>query len=170
MLPNSYIIAKWTVYTLATLLLAALQHLILNHISLFSVTPFIYPLLPALVASYEGLQRGSKFALAVGIVCDLLIAGPFEGFYTIIFTLIGILAALIGKYLLSPGWLCGLTVSAMALGLTDLARLLLYFLAGELRPFLMGHIILIEMLITLPTILVALPLYRWIHSRCATDY
>ena len=170
MLPKSYIIAKWTVYTLATLLMAALQHLLLDRISLWGVTPFIYPMLPALVASYEGLHRGSKFALVTGILCDLLIAGPFEGFYTVIFTLIGILAALIGENLLSPGWLCGFSVAAMGLGLVNVSRLLLYFLSGSLHPLLMGRIALMEIVITLPVLLVALPIYRWIHSRCAADY
>lgn len=170
MLPKSYIIAKWTVYTLATLLMAALQHLLLDRISLWGVTPFIYPMLPALVASYEGLHRGSKFALVTGILCDLLIAGPFDGFYTVLFTLIGILAALIGENLLSPGWLCGFSVAAMGLGLVIISRLLLHLLSGSLRPLLMGRIALTEIAISLPVLLVALPIYRWIHSRCAADY
>ena len=170
MLPKSYIVAKWSVYALATFLLIVLQHLVLNHISLWGVTPFLYPMLPALVASYEGLQQGSKFALVMGIFCDLLLPAPFEGFYTVLFTLIGILAGLIGENLLSPGWLCGFTVSAMGLGLVVVARLLLYLLSGELRPLLMGYIALTEVAITLPAMLVAFPIYRWIHSRCATDY
>lgn len=170
MLPKSYIIAKWTVYSLATLLLFGFQHLILNHIEILGATPFLYPILPALVASYEGLRRGSVFALVVGVVCDLLLTGPFDGFFTIIFALIGILAALIGENLLSPGWLCGFVVSLMGLGITAAARLLLYFLSGELRPLLMGQLALTECIITLPAILPALPLYRWIHRRCAADY
>lgn len=170
MLPKSYIIAKWSVYALATLALAAVQHLILNRISVWDVTPFLYPMLPALVASYEGLQRGSRFSLIMGIVCDLLILGPFDGFYTVTFTLIGILAGAIGERLLSPGWLCGFTVSAMGLAIVNLARLLLYLLAGELHPILMGRIVLLEILITLPMLLPSLPVYRAIHSRCAVDY
>ena len=117
MLPKSYLIAKWTVYALATLALAAVQHLVLGQISVLGVTPFLYPMLPALVASYEGLQRGSRFSLVMGFVCDLLLFAPFPGFYTITFTLIGVLAGLIGENLLSPGWLCGFTVSAMGLAI-----------------------------------------------------
>ncbi len=170
MLPKSYIIAKWSVYALATLALSALQHLILNHISLWDVTPFIYPMLPALVASYEGLHRGGKFALAAGLFCDLLIAAPVTGFYTVLFTVIGLLAGQISENVLSPGWLCGFTVSAMALALVAASRLLLYFLSGELRLFLMGRIALVEIAITLPLLVIALPVYRWIHVRCAADY
>lgn len=170
MLPKSYIIAKWTVYSLATLALFALQHLVLNHITIFGVTPFLYPMLPALVASYEGLHRGSVFSLVLGVVCDLLLVGPFDGFFTVIFALVGIFAALIGENLLSPGWLCGFVVSLMGLGLTAAARLVLFLLSGELRPLLMGRLALIECAITLPALLCALPLYRWIHRRCAVEY
>ena len=170
MLPKSYLIVKWTVYALATLALAAVQHLVLGQISVLGVTPFLYPMLPALVASYEGLQRGSRFSLVMGFVCDLLILAPFPGFYTITFTLIGVLAGLIGENLLSPGWLCGFTVSAMGLAIVNAARLLLYFLSGDLHPLLMGRIALVEILITLPMLLPSLPTYRAIHSRCAVDY
>ena len=170
MLPKSYIIKKWTVYSLATLALFALQHLILNHISILGVTPFLYPILPALVASYEGLKRGSVFALAVGAVCDMLLVGPFEGFYTIIFALIGILSALIGENALSPGWLCGFVVSLMALCIHATAVFAIFFLSGELHFLLMGRIALIEIAISLPAMLPALPLYERIHSHCAAEY
>ena len=170
MLPKSYIIAKWTVYALATLVLCAVQHLVLNHISILDVTPFLYPMLPALVSSYEGLHRGSRFSLVTGFFCDLLIFTPFPGFYTITFTLTGVLAGIISENLLSPGWLCGFTVSAMGLGMVNLARLLLYMLSGDLHPLLMGRIALVEILITLPMLLPSLPTYRAIHSRCAVDY
>ena len=170
MLPKSYIIAKWTVYTLATLALFALQHLILNNIHILGVTPFLYPILPAIVASYEGLRRGSIFALVLGVVCDLLIFGPFDGFYTIIFSLIGIFSALIGENLFSPGWLCGLVVSLLGLGLTLAARLMLFLLAGQLRPLLMVPQALIECAISLPALFAVLPLYEYVHRHCATEY
>lgn len=170
MLPKSYIIAKWTAYSLATLLLFALQHLILNHIEILGATPFLYPMLPALVASYEGLRRGCVFSLVLGVVCDLLIVGPFDGFFTVIFTLIGIFAALIGENVFSPGWLCGVVVSLMGLGMTVAARLLLFLLTGELRLLLMGQIALLECAVTLPALLIALPVYRWVHRRCAVEY
>lgn len=171
MLPKSYLIAKWSVYTLATLSLAAFQHIILNHIPILGVTAFLYPILPALVSSYEGVERGSKFSLAVGVICDILIYGSFDGFYAMTFTIIGILSAQIGKNLLSPdGWLCGFTVSGLGMILVNIFRLAVYFLSGKLQPLLMGQIALIETVITLPVILIALPLYRWIHRHCAVDY
>lgn len=170
MLPKSYIITKWTVYSLATLALFALQHLILNQVSVWGTAPFLYPMLPALVASYEGPRKGSIFALSMGAVCDMLIAGPFPGYYAILFTFIGLLAGTIGENLLSPGWLCGFTVSLMALTLNVCLRLGLYLLSGELHLILMGRIALLEIALSLPAILPALPLYRTIHRHCAADY
>ena len=71
MMPKSYLVFKWTVYSLATLGLFALQYLVLSHIQVLGLSPFLYPILPAVAASYEGLRRGSVFALVVGVVCDL---------------------------------------------------------------------------------------------------
>ena len=170
MLPKSYIIKKWVVYGLATLALFTLQSLLLNNISVLGVTPFLYPLLPALVSSFEGQRRGSVFSLVVGVVCDLAITTPFVGFYTILFTLIGLIAAAVGENLMSPGWLCGLNVSLIALLLHAVVRLLIYLLTGDLHPILMVRIAFIECAITLPAMLPALPLYRAIHRYCAADY
>ena len=65
-MPKSYIFRKWAVYGLGTLALFALQYLVLNHIEVWGVRPFLYPMLPAVVSSYEGLRRGSVFSLVLG--------------------------------------------------------------------------------------------------------
>ena len=170
MMPKSYLVFKWTVYSLATLGLFALQYLVLDNIQVLGLTPFLYPVLPAVAASYEGLRRGSVFALAVGLVCDLLLPGPFEGFYAIAFTLAALIAALIAENLLSPGFLCGLAVSAVSLAVTAGMRLAVQFLSGGGYLGLMSRIALVETLITLPALLVVVPVYRLIHDRCASDY
>jgi len=170
MLPKSYLVWKWAVYGIATLSLFALQHLLLSHVELWGVTPFLYPMLPAVLASYEGLRRGSVFGLVLGVICDLLIAGPFDGFYTLLFTLIALLSALISENLLSPGLLCGLVVSSMALVATALARIVLELLGGNAYLLLMLRLLALETLLTLPALSVVLPLYRVIHRRCATEY
>ena len=170
MMPKSYLVFKWTVYSLATLALFALQYLVLDNIQVLGLTPFLYPVLPAVAASYEGLRRGSVFALAVGLVCDLLLPGPFEGLYATAFTLAALNAALIAENLLSPGFLCGLAVSAVSLGITAGMRLAVQFLSGDGYLGLMSRMALGETLITLPAILVVVPVYRLIHDRCASDY
>ena len=157
MLPKSYIVLKWTVYALATFLFFVLQYLVLGQIRVLGLTPFLYPILPAVVASYEGPRRGAVFALILGLICDQLVVGPFEGFYTLIFTFIALLSALVGENLLSPGFLCALTVSALAMLLTNGGRILVELLTGNTHLMLMGRIALGETLITLPALLVVLP-------------
>lgn len=170
MLPKSYVIFKWSVFALATLLLFFLQYLVLNQISLQSVTPFIYPMLPAVLASYEGLRRGSVFGLVLGLICDLLLPAPFYGFFTITFTLIALFAGLIGENLLSPGFLCSLSVSGMAMLLTGALRIVIALLSGDADVSLLLQLLGGETLLSLPALVVISPLYRVIHRRCAVDY
>ena len=162
MLPKSYLVLKWTVYALATLALFLLQSLVFDQIRVWGVAPFIYPILPAVLASFEGSRRGPVFALCLGAVCDLLLAGPFEGFFTLIFPLVAALSALIAEKLLSPGFLCLLLPAAF--------RILVMLLAGRGPAPLMLRIALVESAISLPALLAVLPLYRVIHRKCASEY
>lgn len=170
MLPKSYVIAKWVVYALATLTLFALQDVLLDQLRLWGAAPFIYPMLPAVLASYEGLRRGGAFALVLGVVCDLLLPGPFMGFFTLTFTLTGLLTGLVGEKLLSPGPLCGLCAAAMGLLITGFARVAVQLLSGGGYLGLMAQTALREALATLPALAAVLPLYSVIHRRCAADY
>ena len=78
MLPKSYVVFKWAVYAAATLLLCALQSMALNQIRALGLTPFLYPMLPALVAMFEGPRRGAVFALVFGLACGLLTREEFD--------------------------------------------------------------------------------------------
>lgn len=169
MLPKSYVVFKWTVYALASLLLFVLQAL-LSRFQVMGVTPFLYPILPAAAAMYEGSRRGPVFALALGAVCDLLLPGPFQGFFAIAFTLIAIFSAFLAENFIEPGFLCALIVSAGGLLLTGALRMLVQILSGGEYLGLMGRITLQETLVTLPAAAVVFPLYRVIHRRCASDY
>ena len=140
MQPKSYTVFKWAVYALATLLFFSLQGLVLDHVRIWGLTPFLYPILPAVEAMYEGPRRGPVFALVMGLFCDILIWGPFEGFYALSFTIIALISAVI--HLLSGGQYVRLT-ARLALG---------------------------EAIISLPALLLILPVYRTIHRRCAVDY
>lgn len=170
MLPKSYVVFKWTVYGLATLLLFVLQSLVLNHNRVLGVTPFLYPMLPAVAAMYEGSRRGPVFALVVGVVCDLLLPGPFEGFFTLAFPLAALFAASVAENFLEPGFFCALFLSASALLLTGGLRILVQILSGGEYLGLMARIALQETVLTLPALLVVMPVYRVIHRRCAADY
>ena len=100
----------------------------------------------------------------------MLVVGPFDGFYTLAFTLAGVIAALIGENLLSPGFLCALVVSVLSLLLTAGLRIVFAWLSGGEDFLLMGEIALGETLLTLPAVVVVFPLYRWVHKRCTVEY
>lgn len=170
MLPKSYLVFKWLVYGAATLLLFALQSLVLNHVRILGLAPFLYPMLPAVAAMYEGRRRGPVFALVLGVVCDAMLHGPFSGFFTLLFPLIALFAAVVGENFLSPGFFCCLFVSAAALLATGGMRMLAQLLSGGGYLGLMARITAGETLLTLPAMLAVMPLYRAIHRRCASDY
>lgn len=170
MLPKSYVVFKWFVYGLATFFLCAVHSLFFCHIRILGLFPFIYPMLPAVIAMYEGTPRGAVYALVFGVVCDLLLPTPFPGFYAIAFALTALLSASIGGNLLSPGPLCALVVSSLGLLLTGGLRILTCMLSGGGDLLLMGKIALGETLLTLPLLLLVVPVYRVVHRRCAADY
>lgn len=170
MQPRSYLIFKWIIYSLATFLLVALQNLVLNQIRVGGLTPFLYPMLPALVAMYEGKRSGLVFAVVFGTLCGLLLPAPFPGFFTLLFPVIALLSVWITKHLLSHGFLCGALIGALSLVLTGGARVLVQFLAGGKYLELMARIAAGEALLTIPAFLVAFPLYRAVHRRCSAEY
>lgn len=170
MQPKSYTIFKWTIYSLATCLLMVLQSLVLDHVEVMGLTPFLYPMLPAVVTIYEGGRRGPIFALALGVVCDLLLTGPFDGFFVLAFTLTALLASRVAQSLLTPNFFCGLLVSALALLLTGGLRILAQILSGGGYLELMARIALGEAIITFPAVLIVFPLYRTVHKRCSLEY
>ena len=170
MLPKNYVAFKWIIYSIATLLLCTLQSFILCHIRVLSVTPFLYPMLPAIAAMYEGPKRGALYALSFGFLCDLLLPTPLPGFFVVLFPLIALIAGSIAENMLSPGIFCALLVSMMGLLITSGARVLFHFLSGGEHLVLMGWVALTESLLTLPALVAVMPLYRGIHRRCASDY
>ena len=170
MLPKNYMAFKWIIYSMATLLLCAFQSFVLCHIRVLSVTPFLYPILPAVAAMYEGPKQGSLYALSFGFVCDLLLPAPLPGFFVVLFPLIALISGSIAENMLSPGIFCAILVSAMGLLITSGARVLFHFLSGGEYLVLMGWVALVESLLTLPALVAVIPLYRGIHRRCASDY
>lgn len=167
MLPKSYLAFKWIVYALVTLLLCMFHSAVFCRIRVLSVAPFLYPMLPAVTAMFEGPKGGAVYALFFGLLCDLLLPAPFTGFFVVIFPLIGLLSGAIAGNMLSPGFFCALLVSALGLLLTGGARVLLSS-GGHLA--LMAWTAVMEALLTLPALVVVLPLYRAVHRRCAADY
>lgn len=73
MLARSATIFKWTLYTLAGLVWAVVQAAFLQRVTVWGVIPFLYPLIAALPAIFEGPAAGTVYALACGVFCDLLL-------------------------------------------------------------------------------------------------
>ena len=170
MQPKSYRVFKWVVYALATALLCAFHAMFFSNIRVLGLTPFLYPVLPAVVAMFEGSRPGAVFALALGALCDLLVPAPFRGFFAIIFPVIAILSGAVAERLTSRGVLCALIVSSLGLLATGAFRMLIEVLSGGQYLGLMARILLGETLLTLPALLIVLPLYRMVFRRCAADY
>lgn len=170
MLPKSYVVFKWVVYAIATLLLCAMQSVALDHVRVLGLTPFLYPVLPALVAMFEGPRRGAVFGLAFGLACGLLAPEPFPGFFTVVFPAAAVVSAWVAERLLSRGFLCALIVASLALLLTGGGRMFVQILSGGQYLGSMARIVVGEGLLTLPALVVALPLYRAVYRRCAADY
>ena len=156
MQPKSYRVFKWVVY--------------FCHIRVLGLTPFLYPVLPAVVAMFEGPRQGAVFALALGVLCDLLVPAPFRGFFAILFPVIASLSGGIAGRLLSRGFLCAMIVSSLGMLASGAFRMLVQILSGGQYLGLMARISLGETLLTLPALLLVLPLYRMVYQRCGADY
>ena len=93
MLARNETIFKWTLYAAATVLCFLAQSLVLQRFTFWGVIPFLYPVLPAVTATFEGPAAGAVYGLAVGVACDSLLPGPIPCFYTLVFPLVGLCGA-----------------------------------------------------------------------------
>lgn len=170
MQPKNYVAFKWVVYAIATFFLCMLQSILLGNIRVLGLTPFLYPMLPAVVAMFEGPKQGGIFAMSFGLLCGLLLPAPFPGFFTISFPMGAILAGAVADRVTSRGFGCALVVSALGLLATCAMRLFVQILLGGQYLVPMARTSLGETLLTLPAIVAVLPIYRAIAVRCASDY
>lgn len=105
MLARSDTIIKWILYALAGLVWAVVQAAVLQRFTFWDVIPFLYPLIAAIPATFEGPTAGTVYALATGVFCDLLLPSPIPCFYTLIFPLVGLAAGLLSQSLIPAGYL-----------------------------------------------------------------
>ena len=125
MLGRTEIIFKWLLYAAGVLICWILHGVALQFLNIFGVMPFIFPMLAAVIAMYEGPFSGSICALVMGILCDLTISVPIPCFYTLVFPVIGMLAGLIAKNWLPMSFWCAAILSLLAFTLTDSFHFLL---------------------------------------------
>ena len=80
MIARNETILKWLLYAAATALCLLVQGGLLQRLEFWGVIPFLYPLLAAIPATYEGPLAGTIFSLVLGIVCDLLLPASAASF------------------------------------------------------------------------------------------
>lgn len=169
MLARNETIFKWTLYAAATVLCLAVQGAVLQRVEVWGVLPFLIPLLAAVPASYEGPLPGTVFALALGVLCDLLLPEPLPCFYTLLFPLIGLGAGLLAQNWLPAGILCSLACAAGAFALTGAFRCFLLMVRGQEVWPVGARLCLREFCVTAPLVFPVTWLYRAVFRRTRFD-
>ena len=158
-------ILKWALYCAAAALCFFVQGFLLQRVTLWGVIPFLFPVLAAVPATYEGPVFGTAFALGLGVVCDLLLAAPLPCFYTLALPASALCAGLIAKAWLPAGPLCALAAGAAAFVLTDGFHCLLLVLPHRAAWSAAALVAGSETLVTLLFLPVIYPLFWWVHRR-----
>ena len=152
---------KWVFYTAGVFLLLLLQGLVLDHISLLHVHPYLPPVMVAVLAMFEGAYGGMGVALAMGLLFDLTQPGLIPCFHILAFLLAALAAAAVANYLITPG----LAALVITNGLQILLMTYQQGVAFSAASSLAGR----EILVTLPlTVLVYLP-FRWVRRRIYSE-
>ena len=131
MLARSDTIIKWILYALAGLVWAVVPAAELQRFTLWGVIPFLYPLIAAIPATFEGPTAGTVYALATGVFCDLLLPSPIPCFYTLIFPLVGLAAGLLSQSLIPAGYLCSAAAALPAYLLTGVFHCIVLWATGH---------------------------------------
>ena len=161
------LIFYWALYGFLALVLLLVQSLLLNHLQISGVHPFLLPCVAVLTAVYTSRRGGCIFAFLFGFVCDALFIGAIPCFYLLVFTLCAFGAGLLSHRFLSPGFFCSLLVSAVSVFFTSLFQMFFLSFRSDV-PLLSGlHLLALELALTVPFILILHPLYSRIHRFLA---
>lgn len=117
---------KWAFFSTAALAFIALQQLVLNHLEVWGVHPYLLPMLPAMAVILEGQKESAFFAVGLGLFCDLLSPAVIPCFYTIAFLTCSLLSGLLAGRVIMPGFLCAFVCGALSMAITDLLRMLFF--------------------------------------------
>lgn len=121
---------KWAVTAACMLLLFFLHSLTLSHLHLWGVTPFLPPIIIAVLCSIENDLSSVIFSLIFGVLCDLSLGGLFPCLYTVSFFLAALLILVLGHSVLQPGFFCALISTAVTFLLTALLSSAVLLSAG----------------------------------------
>ena len=169
MLARSATIIKWVLYALAGLACTVVQAAVLQRFTLWGVIPFLYPLIAALPATFEGPAAGTVYALAAGVLCDLLLPSPIPCFYTLIFPLVGLSAGLLSESLIPAGYLCSAAASLPAYLLTGVFHCIVLWATGHAAWTAGLSVTLRELCVSLPWSLPMAWLFRKVYRRVHID-
>ena len=169
MLARSATIIKWVLYALAGLACTVVQAAVLQRFTLWGVIPFLYPLIAALPATFEGPAAGTVYALAAGVLCDLLLPSPIPCFYTLIFPLVGLSAGLLSQSLIPAGYLCSAVASLPAYLLTGVFHYIVLWATGHAAWTAGLSVTLRELCVSLPWSLPMAWLFRKVYRRVHID-
>lgn len=156
---------KWVFYALWTLVFLLVQQLVFPYLRIAGVHPFILPSLAAIAASFEGKREGPVYALVLGLVCDTLFTGAFPCFYAVVLTLSALLAGQAARWLIMPGAVCSLAVSAGALLLTDLFNAVAFTYSHGTPPGEAMWLTAREILLSLPFAMLVHLVFSRVHRR-----
>ena len=169
MLARSATIIKWVLYALAGLACTVVQAAVLQRFTLWGVIPFLYPLIAALPATFEGPAAGTVYALAAGVLCYLLLPSPIPCFYTLIFPLVGLSAGLLSQSLIPAGYLCSAVASLPAYLLTGVFHCIVLWATGHAAWTAGLSVTLRELCVSLPWSLPMAWLFRKVYRRVHID-
>lgn len=169
MLARSATIFKWTLYTLAGLVWAVVQAAFLQRVTIWGVIPFLYPLIAALPATFEGPAAGTVYALACGVFCDLLLPSSIPCFYTLILPLVGLAAGLLSQSLIPAGYLCSAAAALPAYLLTGIFHCIVLWAQGHPAWGAAMSVTLRELCISLLWSLPMTWLFRRVYLRVHVD-
>ena len=169
MLARSATIFKWTLYTLAGLVWAVVQAAFLQRVTIWGVIPFLYPLIAALPATFEGPAAGTVSALACGVFCDLLLPSSLPCFYTLILPLVGLAAGLLSQSLIPAGYLCSAAAALPAYLLTGIFHCIVLWAQGHPAWGAAMSVTLRELCVSLLWSLPMTWLFRRVYLRVHVD-
>lgn len=169
MLARSATIFKWTLYTLAGLVWAVVQAAFLRRVTIWGVIPFLYPLIAALPATFEGPAAGTVYALACGVFCDLLLPSSIPCFYTLILPLVGLAAGLLSQSLIPAGYLCSAAAALPAYLLTGIFHCIVLWAQGHPAWGAAMSVTLRELCVSLLWSLPMTWLFRRVYLRVHVD-
>ena len=169
MLARSATIIKWVLYALAGLACTVVQAAVLQRFTLWGVIPFLYPLIAALPATFEGPAAGTVYALACGVFCDLLLPSSIPCFYTLILPLVGLAAGLLSQSLIPAGYLCSAAAALPAYLLTGIFHCIVLWAQGHPAWGAAMSVTLRELCVSLLWSLPMTWLFRRVYLRVHVD-